>query len=234
MIDLVYKTVTTVINKENNGYVSPDEFNKIANLVQEKIFKGYFEDHNTDIIRGNSGIVSKGYGNLPFNQRQKIGQFSAEGLATPIANSFFQLPQDLYLIEDDGLIAPNGSVVEEVERRDIGYLSSSLVSPTECYPVYSRYADRVKVFPASITEDLEILYIRKPKAPKWTYFVGQDGKEFFNPTLADYQDFELHDSEFSNLVLEILMFFGINLRESDVVKIASSLASTEEQKENNQ
>ncbi len=233
MIDLVYKTVTTIINKENNGYVSPDEFNKIANLTQEKIFKGYFEDHNRDDNRDHSGLVSKGYGNLPFNQRQKIGQFSENSTMSTTSNQFYDLPTDLYWIEDDGITTDQGAVVEEVERRELGYLSNSISKPTINYPVYGRYSNRIKVYPAALTTDLNIDYIRKPLQPKWTYFPLPDGNASYNPAAVDHQDFELHESEFSNIVLNILMYFGINLREAEVVQVASNITQGELAKENN-
>lgn len=233
MIDLVYKTVTTIINKENNGYISPDEFNKIANFVQEKIFKGYFEDHNRDDIRDHSGQVSKGYGNLPFNQRQKIDQFADDSVLTNPLNQFYTLPENLYWVEDDGVTTLQGAVVEEVERRELGYLSNSIAKPTNTYPVYGRYSDKIKVYPSTLTEDLNIRYIRKPNQPKWTYFILPDGNPAFNPTAQDFQDFELHESEFSNIVLKILVFFGINLREAEIIQVASNISEVETAKENN-
>ena len=233
MIDLVYKTVTTIINKENNGYVSPEEFNNIATLVQEEIFKNYFEDHNRDDNRDHSGLVSKGYGNLPFNQRQKIGQFSETFIMTNLGNQLYDLPTNLYWIEDDGITTLRGEVVEEVERRELGYLMNSISKPTVNYPVYGRYSDKIKVYPAELNSDLSIDYIRKPLHPKWTYFPLPDGNAMFNPAAGDYQDFELHESEFSNIVIKVLMFFGINLREAEVVQVASNITERELTKENN-
>ena len=37
-VDTVYKTVLLIMNKEQRGYVTPDEFNKIAKQVQLQIF----------------------------------------------------------------------------------------------------------------------------------------------------------------------------------------------------
>ena len=45
-VDTVYKTVLLILNKEQRGYVTPDEFNKIATQVQLEIFEKYFEDLN--------------------------------------------------------------------------------------------------------------------------------------------------------------------------------------------
>ncbi len=45
-VDKVYKTVLLIINKEQRGYLTPDEFNKIATQVQLEIFESYFETLN--------------------------------------------------------------------------------------------------------------------------------------------------------------------------------------------
>ncbi len=39
MIDTVYRTVQTIVNKEKNGYVTPDEFNLLATKVPLEIFR---------------------------------------------------------------------------------------------------------------------------------------------------------------------------------------------------
>jgi len=41
-INDVYKTVLVVINKENRGYITPEEFNRLSALAQNEIFEGYF------------------------------------------------------------------------------------------------------------------------------------------------------------------------------------------------
>ena len=45
-VNTVYKTVLSILNKEQRGYMTPDEFNKIVNHVQLEIFEKYFEDLN--------------------------------------------------------------------------------------------------------------------------------------------------------------------------------------------
>lgn len=237
MIDLVYKTLQTIINKENNGYVSPTEFNILANNVQSEIFRGYFEDQNRDKNKENRGLTNKGYANLAFNERQRINQFSDSILISKSVDRF-NLPPDLYFIEDDGVLKDGssnagvilGNVVEEVEKNNIGYLNRSIAQPTETYPIYESYGSYIQVYPDTITR-VRIRYLRKPKPPKWTYTVVMN-KELFDPSKSDYQDFELHESEFSNIVLRMLSFFSINIRENEVVQIAEALKNKLEIKDN--
>lgn len=223
MIDLAFKTVQAIINKENNGYVSPTEFNTFANLIQYQIFRNYFEDENRDKNRKNKGLTNKGYGNLDFNQRQMITQFADEAdLGKNIGVGGFVLPENLYFIEDDGVLSDKMRVIEEVEKSKVGYFVNSSANDAT-YPTYTRTGNVLRVSPASIT-NIKVNYLRKPKMPMWTFeMVG--GKELYDPSSPSFQDFELHESEFPNIVLGILEYFSINLREAEIVKIADSIKS---------
>ena len=48
-VDQVYKTVLLIINKEQRGYLTPDEFNKIGRQVQLEIFDTYYDTLNQQI-----------------------------------------------------------------------------------------------------------------------------------------------------------------------------------------
>ena len=45
-IDTVYQTVQALANKEQRGYVTPQEFNLFVNQAQHDIFEQYFYDLN--------------------------------------------------------------------------------------------------------------------------------------------------------------------------------------------
>ena len=45
-IDRVYQTVLALANKEQRGYITPQEFNLFANHAQNSIFEQYFYDLN--------------------------------------------------------------------------------------------------------------------------------------------------------------------------------------------
>lgn len=234
MIDLIYKTLLAIINKDNQGYISPTEYNLMLNNIQLEIFRSYFEDENRDKTRYQMNKIGRGYSNLPFNQRQMITQFAAyQTLVAPNTNnpwSTFTLPTDLYFIEHDGISSVEGKVFDEVERNSVARMLGTEVAPTVTYPVYEDYGDIIWTYPNSI-KAINIRYIRKPKMPKWTYVVVGDS-EMFNPAAPDFQDIELHESEFSNIVLRLLSHFGISLREAEVVQIAEQLRDKMNLKDN--
>ena len=231
MIDEVKNVVTTLLNKEQNGYITPAEFNILANNVQNEIFRGYFEDVNRDNIKQNRGLISKGYGNLAFNERQRINNFSAIAPSVAKVNGEFILPLDLYLLEDDGISTTEGTVIEEVERNSMNYLSRSISAPSLTYPVYELYGDSVVVLPTAV-EEITVRYIRTPVMPNWTY-ITSGTSPMFNGGSDDYQDFELHQSEFPNICNRMLSYFGVTLREADIVQMAESLKDKLTIKDNN-
>ena len=49
-VDTVYQTVQALANKEQRGYLTPQEFNLFANQAQADIFEQYFYDLNA--LRG--------------------------------------------------------------------------------------------------------------------------------------------------------------------------------------
>ncbi len=51
-IDTVYQNVLALANKEQRGYITPQEFNLFANQAQQDIFEQYFYDLNAFRLRG--------------------------------------------------------------------------------------------------------------------------------------------------------------------------------------
>lgn len=221
MIDTIYKVLLTIMNKENQGYISPEEFNLLAINVQNEIFRGYFNDSNSAQNKENRGLTNRGYGNQSAQSKADISRFATDDDLTVTAG-IATLPTNLYKIEDRGVSTDGGVLVEVVDRNDIVTLLRTEVAPTVLYPVFEyRGDDTIKVYPTTIT-DINVRYIRKPLDPKWTYTIVAN-KELYDPNNGSFQDFELDYSEFSNIVLRMLSFFGINLREAEVVQVAEGL-----------
>ena len=58
-IDTVYQRVLAIANKEQRGYITPQEFNLYANQAQMDIFEQYFYDLNAlNRIPGNEYTYS--------------------------------------------------------------------------------------------------------------------------------------------------------------------------------
>ena len=72
-VNTVYKTVLLILNQQQRGYMTPDEFNKVADQVQLNIFEGYFEDLNQQYRLPQNDTE---YANRVENLEQKLTVFS--------------------------------------------------------------------------------------------------------------------------------------------------------------
>ena len=48
LVDTVYQRVLALANKEQRGYITPQEFNLLANQAQMEIFEQYFYDQKSE------------------------------------------------------------------------------------------------------------------------------------------------------------------------------------------
>ena len=71
-IDTVYQRVLALANKEQRGYITPQEFNLFADQAQMEIFEQYFYDLNQFLrIPGNS----EEYADMVDTLQEKIAIF---------------------------------------------------------------------------------------------------------------------------------------------------------------
>ena len=71
-VDTVYQKVLALANKEQRGYITPQEFNLFADQAQMDIFEQYFYDLEQ---RQRSSGNEFDYADLVTNIEEKIGMF---------------------------------------------------------------------------------------------------------------------------------------------------------------
>jgi hypothetical protein len=233
MINTVRNTVMAVLNKDNNGYVTPQEFNLFAKQAQLEVFEEYFYSYNNwvnkknGMFRNHMRQSNSGYADIPKQLAEVIDTFSLESTALANVVNVFTLPTDWY---DLITVNYNNIEVERVSQNKIlNLISSSLTTPTTAYPAYtlngatsSVIGNSITVYPATITTGVTTTYVRYPLDPKWTYSTTLGGSPIFDQSAGDYQDFELPESDQVTLVLKILQYAGINIREAEVTQFAGT------------
>lgn len=230
MINSVRDTVLSILNKNNYGYISPADFNLFAKQAQLEVFSAYFKELNQIINAENGRMSGTEYADLNKGTRESIDVFSRTVTLTQTgagANTYFTPSQattndDYYLINK---VLGGGVEAERVTHGKITLLNSSLLtSPSAQYPAYILEADRITLFPNTITgaNDVTCQYIRYPRDPKWTFSVLSNGEPVFNQSLPDYQDFEVPIDDETDLVYRILQMAGLSIREGDVYQYANA------------
>ena len=104
-VDTVYQRVLALANKEQRGYVTPLEFNLLANQAQLDIFEQYFYDINQFAVTDDIGAE---YSDAVDTLEEKISIFETSGTVAGGA----MLPSNLYRI---GTVIFGGNEVEQIE-----------------------------------------------------------------------------------------------------------------------
>lgn len=214
-IDTVYQRVLAVLNKEQRGYVTPQEFNLFANQAQMDIFEQYFYDINQfSRMPGNDTE----YSDMLNILNEKINIFARTAALTYDTNHFNK-PNDLYRL---GTIIYNSKEVERVNKNEYLYINSSpLTKPSNAFPIFVENELGYNVYgTAELTADVSCNYIKKPATAEWAGVLT--GGYELNDNSATV-DFELHASEETELVVKILELAGIALKDTSVYQIGNQM-----------
>jgi hypothetical protein len=221
-IDTVYQRVLAIANKEQRGYITPQEFNLLANQAQMVIFDQYFYDIKQ--LETTSGNETE-YSDTMKTLNEKISIFKNYDTALVKTGSFFTYPTGMYKL---GTVyyAQTGLLIDGVEVQEINYdelldyYNSPLTKPNKSRPLYIRREEGIRIISAAaINSGITATYIRKPLDVRWGYVITL-GEAMYNGTNS--QDFELHPSEETILVYKILELAGIVLNKPALAQTAAN------------
>ena len=234
-IDTVYQRVLTLANKEQRGYIAPQEFNLLANQAQMEVFEQYF----LDIVK---------YNNLPGNTQEfsdplsvlyeKVGEFDVEqedvwmAANMAVVNNIMNIPWNL--IYKIGTVRVGDAQVEIVNGKDFDAARvSPLTAPTLTRPIGTTGALGLRVAiggnafaTPNNDQNMRISYLMRPPRVEWAYVIVND-KALYNDNISI--NFELHSSEETELVYKILKLAGVNLKAQEIVQVGQTLEQTNKQ-----
>ena len=221
-VDTVYQRVQAILNKENRGYMTPQEYNLLANQAQLEVFEQYFYDLNQF---NRVGEITNEYAIIVNNIKEKINLFRTTSSLTK-ANSVFTLPSNLYRL---GTVYYNNTTeLDAIDQNDFLHINASkLTKPDTKKPVYIRNGNQLTVYPTSITA-VACTYIKKPAQVVWGYIEISDVAKYDSSTATD---FELHESDETTVVYKILSYAGLVIKQPEVSQVAEQKDNLKVQKE---
>ena len=245
-IDTVYQRVLAIANKEQRGYITPQEFNLFANQTQMDIFEQYFYDLNQ---------YSRGYGNDTvyadmvsiIEEKIQIFEEYADINVTNVAIDTTDDSNRTYLLNTPPLsrihrldqLIVNDRTVEIVNNKNFNRFErynqanqAPLYKPSANRPIGTMYRStsdpNFMQIQLSNAGQLEIYYIRRPVLVRWGYdVIGSDA--LYDPTIST--NFELHASDQGELVNRILVYAGVSIQKPDITQAAASLEGQKQQQE---
>ena len=214
LVDTVYQTVLALANKEQRGYITPQEFNLHAGHAQMSIFEQYFYDLNQ--FRRQPGNTTK-YADMTSIIEDKLRNFKVGFTSISSGGSIEAAYRIISVISGDD---DNVKTVEEIKPEDRHKIDHSpLTKATVNRPVYWISGGSMYFSTSDILNPVKYSYIRRPVDPNWTYIVVNEKPLFNNITTT--QNFELHPSEQEALVIKILQLCGVTIKDYNLTQAAA-------------
>jgi hypothetical protein len=227
-IDTVYQRVLAIANKEQRGYITPQEFNLFANQAQMDIFEQYFYDLDQfDKMPGNDTT----YGDMVSILQEKIDIFEKyrqdlAGLTAAGIGTFpthYRMGEVYYNNTTLGAdINHSGWVeIEKINQNEAHHiLNSPLTQPGLARPIYVQSTETTfQTYPSITNTNLIVCnYIARPTTVEWAYTTVLS-EALYNTNTST--NFELHISEESELVIKILELAGITIKDPQLYPIAA-------------
>ena len=219
-VDTVYQRVLGILNKEQRGYVTPQEFNLFANQAQLDLFEQYFYDINQfGRVPGNNTE----YSDMLTLLNEKINIFETAAQPTR-PGSYFEEPANLYRLgsvvykntttNSFGATSTESIEAERINANEFLYINSSpLTKPKNVRPVFVSNTSGIRVYGNNeITDvtEVEFQYIKKPAKVQWAYQIVFDEPLY---DASNSVNFELHPSEEVELVVKILELSGLLIKD---------------------
>jgi hypothetical protein len=230
-IDTVYQRVLAIANKEQRGYITPQEFNLFANQVQIDIFEQYFYDLNqfrrvqgsfessTDMI---SILEDKISIFEEFDDNVAMSNYTSSGGGVILPNDLYRITRiDVANVNDELRLAERLNTNDFNDVRSLG----PLTSPFTDRPVYNVRQNILRIdnggigFVDPTAGGCFIHYVRRPIAVNWGYVV-LNNKALYNANTS--VNFELHASEEKELVTKILSLAGIAIEDMALYQVAEA------------
>ena len=170
-VNTVYKSVLSILNKEQRGYLTPDEFNKLAKQAQLNLLEIAFAEYNKFLSMDTLGRINAGYADLPEKIKEKIEVFYK---TSSLSNS--RLPNDVFKLIDLNMLNKTVSL-EEIDKNELTYiLSSPLTAPSKEFPVYYKTTTSLGqtsiVVQPTTTDTISVDYIKIPTEPRFGYTIN--------------------------------------------------------------
>ena len=184
-VNTVYTTVLSILNKEQRGYLTPDEFNKIGTQVQLEIFEKFFEDYNQYIRMPKTDVE---FASRMDRIEQEFQIFEKIANSSAYGSEQYTAPTDLHRFGSAfwtlGTTRPEIGVVSERDYQQ--QILSPILQPSNNFPIATYKENKLRVYPEAASpaaKDVQFNYIRKPADVRWGFSVGSLGQYVYDSTV---------------------------------------------------
>lgn len=213
-INTIYSIVKFISNKNQSGYISPDDFNNAIKLAQNQCAE--------ELVSAIQGWDLAKRQRIPMGNAQpniqKLAPFIVTDSPTVPGNGKYPKPADMMNMLAIRT-ANNTKIVWRVEHDRVAAHLSSVVDPPSASPIYTEYATYYQFYPVDIGPVI-VEYMRYPPEAKWAYTLVSERPIYDS---ANSVDPLWDDTEITEIISRVLFMFGISIQAPQLVQYYGSI-----------
>jgi hypothetical protein len=217
-VNRVYITIQYCANKNQQGYISPEDFYTIINTAQEQYFDyllGEYQKYQP----------TRPFANVAFAETQKLrtslapliyGSLLFPNLTTGIAG----FPSDFELV-DSMLGVYNFYNIKFFQQDTFSSRYRSTIDPIDNdNAVYLMNSSGFQFYPKNIGL-ANLSYVRKPPSIVWGYVLDSNNQPVYNP--ATSQQPVWGDMDVMQIIARALLMVGVNLQLPQIMQYSNEI-----------
>jgi len=231
-INDMYQVCQYAINKAQNGYLTPSQFNLLANQAQISYM---------DYLLGEFQQYQPGrpQARISYSQnedtRQRVSPFIKNVTFTPDAAGIYLYPIDY--LQTDSIRTSANERVRFVQQDSLYSYLRSEIDPIATNPIYLINDTGYKIYPNTTDNsvaltNLKYTYISNPPTVIWGYNLDANGRPVYNP--IPYNPITQptgsvqplwYDVDKLEIISRILKLVGVSLQNSQVEQYANMVTT---------
>jgi hypothetical protein len=212
----MYRVVQFCVNKAQNGYVTPSEFNLVINQAQlsyANFLIGQFQSYQ---YGRNQSRVS--FGNNE-NVRQSLTPIIYQYVLSIAGSGLAYYPGDYQKMDALTDIYGTTPIRWTGQDKTTAYITSS-IDPIATNPAYELVYNGFKFYPSTLAQ-ANLSYVKRPPDIVWGYILDANGEPTYDSlTSVDPVWFDVDCLEISVRALKMI---GVNLQAADVYRFAEEV-----------
>jgi hypothetical protein len=217
-INQIYQIVQFAVNKSQNGYVSPSQFNLLVNQAQidyQDFLLGNFQQYQY------GKAASRISDSKNSDVRQRLIPFIEKIPITIDGSGNSAYPSDY--VQTDALRTNNFERIRYVKDDDLYSYYNSKIDPIATNPIYLLEKNGFRFYPVNLGS-ANLSYVKKPPTIVWDYTLDVNGRPVYSSTTSEQPLWA--DVDKLEIITRILKLVGVNLQDGVVQQYANQIIQT--------
>jgi hypothetical protein len=231
-INDMYQICQYAINKAQNGYLTPSQFNLLANQAQTSYMDyllGEFQQYQYGRPQARVNYSQNS------DTRQRVAPFILLTTLNPDADGFVAYPADY--IQTDSIRTSNNNRIRFVQQDSLYSYLTSEIDPIVTNPIYLISDAGYRFYPNTTDNNvslanLKLSYIKNPPTIIWGYNLDGNGRPVYNPNPYNPSTQPTgsvqplwYDIDKLEIVARILKLVGVSLQDGQIQQYANMVTT---------